>query len=213
MVAVKRHPERGEDVVTDGVAGMTVNRHRRNDNENNCTIPFNLENLADFTWLDLSIHELTGTIPWTLGDLTQFSSLYLNSNQLTGTILSTLVNLWGLEQISLNDNELSGPIPSTFKNLIQLDYLELMRNQLSNMTRLSFLLIHSNQLTGTIPTTMGNLTQHVSFLCIINSIQLTVRLCSIPGINIRVDCVNIMCMFCRDGSYANCSSFKNTNRR
>ena len=186
------------------------------------TIPTEIGLLTQLTFLGLSENPLAGTIPSTLGLLTLLTSLDLSLNQLTGTIPSTLGNLSQLNSVDLYNNQFSGTIPSALGNLIQLTYLDLDINQLSgpipstlgNLTKLEYLYLDTNQLSGTIPSTLGNLTQ-LTRLFLHNNTQLNgtipATLCSIPnisigahfsipGIVIGVDCANIECACCGDGS-------------
>ena len=59
----------------------------------NGTIPSELGNLSNLTYLHLGSNSLTGTIPSELGNLTKLTAIYLYSNALTGTIPSELDSL------------------------------------------------------------------------------------------------------------------------
>ena len=176
------------------------------ENQLNGTIPSTLGNLVQLNSLLLGNNQLSGTIPSTLGNLVQLTDLGLVDNQLNGTIPSTLGNLVKLSDLTTWNNQLIGTIPSTLGNLVQLTYQSIERNHsiaLRNLVKLNSLLLDMNQLTGTIPSTLGNLTQH-SYLDVYNNTRLSgtisSALCSIFAIQIAVDCANIECACCLDGS-------------
>ena len=86
------------------------------DNELTCSIPPEIGNLTNLTYLDLGRNELAGSIPLEVGNLTNLATLYLNENQLTGSIPSEIGNLTNLEVLSLSSNQLSGIIPDEICN-------------------------------------------------------------------------------------------------
>jgi hypothetical protein len=120
----------------------------------NGTIPSELGNLSNLTYLHLGSNSLTGTIPSELGNLTKLTQILLFSNSLTGSIPSELGNLTNLTYLHLSKNSLSGSIPS----------------ELGNLTNLTFLNLSSNSLTGSIPSELGNLTKLATFSYTGNSI-------------------------------------------
>ena len=117
--------------------------------------------------IDLHSNNLVGTIPPELGDLTNLTYLALSYNQLSGEIPSALSNLTDLERLYLNNNQLAGSIPDWLGNLTSLVRLELGSNQLTgaipvdlgDLTNLTHLTLHSNQLYGDIPPELGGLTK------------------------------------------------------
>ena len=99
----------------------------------------------------------------------------------------------------MSNNQLSGTIPSTFGNL----------------SRLSYLGLNDNKLTGIIPSTLGNMMQ-LTYLILFYNTNLTGTipslLCSIYGITINIDCPNISCTCCTDGTTYNSCNSTWTNR-
>ncbi len=131
------------------------------------SIPPELGNLSQLSWLCLGSNQLSGSIPPELGNLSQLSYLFLGNNGLSGSIPSELGNLSQLSELDLGSNQLSGGIPLELGNLSQLSELYLQGNQLSggipselgNLSQLSYLFLGSNQLSGGIPSELGNLSQ------------------------------------------------------
>ena len=129
-------------------------------------------------------------IPSELGLLTQLTYLSLIESELLGTIPSTLGNLVLLTELYLSYNQLTGTIPSTLGNLTELTGLSVLENRLTgdipstlgNLTQLTYLDLGNNQLNGTIPST----------------------LCSVPGIDIYIDCANVVCSCCKDSNLGTC---------
>jgi hypothetical protein len=129
------------------------------------TIPPELENLANLTYVFLSNNRLSGSIPSEMGNLENLTYLNLELNQLSGSIPPELGNLANLQTLGLNANQLSGSIPPELGNLANLQELGLTANQLSgsippelgNLANLTSLGLHSNQLTGSIPPELGSL--------------------------------------------------------
>ena len=126
------------------------------------SIPSQLGNLNNLTWLSLSSNQLTGSIPSQLGNLNNLTWLSLSSNQLTGSIPSQLGNLTKLTSLWLFSNELTGNIPSELGSLTELENLALALNlltgnipsELGNLTKLTYLSLDHNQLTGCVPATL-----------------------------------------------------------
>jgi len=117
------------------------------------------------TEIKLSNSGLTGSIPPEIGNLTNLTYLYLSNNQLTGSIPPEIGNLINLTRLYLDVNQLTGSIPPEIGNLTNLIYLRLFNNQLTgeipseiwNMTNLDVLSLYLNQLTGEIPESICDL--------------------------------------------------------
>jgi len=130
------------------------------------TLPSEIGDLTNLTYLDLENNNLSGAIPNEIGNLTDLVYLYLNKNQFSEAIPDTIGNLTKLEDLWLDRNQLIGAIPATIGDLTVLDRLFLHTNNLSevippeigDLTNLTELDLSFNTLTGTIPTEIGNLT-------------------------------------------------------
>jgi len=129
-----------------------------NNNHLTGSIPPEIGNLTNLTYLNLGHNKLTGEIPSEIGNLTNLTYLHLGGNELTGEIPSEIWNLTNLTSMMLYNNELTGSIPSEIGNLTDLSYLELQENQLSGEIpseigdhNMVYLLLNDNQLSGEIP--------------------------------------------------------------
>ena len=87
--------------------------------------------VEDTDRLDLGYNQLTGSIPPEIGNLTNLTYLNLRSNQLTGSIPPEIGNLTNLTRLWLNDNQLTGPIPPEIGNLTNLERLILYYGECS----------------------------------------------------------------------------------
>ncbi|MEE9464024.1 MAG: Two component regulator three Y domain protein, partial [Candidatus Neomarinimicrobiota bacterium] len=123
------------------VTGGVVDTVKLHGNNLVGTIPPELGNMTNLTFLFLRGNHLTGSIPAELGNLTNLTQLFFPANQLTGSIPAELGNLASLTLLSLANNQLSGSIPSELGNL-------------ANLRRLN---LSSNLLTAAIPPELGNL--------------------------------------------------------
>ena len=129
------------------------------------SIPSELGNLSNLSYLNLRSNDLTGSIPSELGNLSSLTDLDLSSNDLTGSIPSELGNLSSLTDLDLRSNDLTGSIPSELGNLSSLADLDLGSNalagpipsELGNLSSLSRLTLSRNALAGSIPSELGNL--------------------------------------------------------
>ncbi|KAH1262696.1 putative leucine-rich repeat receptor-like serine/threonine-protein kinase [Glycine max] len=123
------------------------------------SIPPQIGNLVNLTFLKLSSNLLNGSIPPSLGHMNRLERIYLSNNSLSGDIPSILGDIKHLGLLDLSRNKLSGPIPDSFANLSQLRRLLLYDNQLSGTIPLSLgkcvnleiLDLSHNKITGLIP--------------------------------------------------------------
>jgi Ran GTPase-activating protein (RanGAP) involved in mRNA processing and transport len=109
----------------------SVSRIDLSDNSLSGSIPAELGNLTNLTYLNLSTNSLTGSIPAELGNLSKLITLYLGNNSLSGSIPAELGNLTNLTRLYLYNNSLSGSIPEELGNLTKLTSLNLNSNKFS----------------------------------------------------------------------------------
>ncbi|MBE9069834.1 leucine-rich repeat domain-containing protein, partial [Leptolyngbya cf. ectocarpi LEGE 11479] len=140
------------------------------------TVPKELGNLFNLTWLDLGKNQLT-TVPKELDNLFNLTELYLSKNQLT-TVPKELDNLFNLTRLDLGANQLT-TVPKELGNLSNLTRLYLSKNQLTtvpkelgNLSNLTWLDLGANQLT-TVPKELGNLS-NLTLLTLHENSSLTV---------------------------------------
>ena len=132
------------------------------------TIPTQIGNLANLTYLNLSGHDFTGGIPTQIGQLTNLTELWLTRNSwLTGPIPTQIGNLTNLTRLELRSSgSLTGPIPTQIGQLANLTRIDFnvsrltgsIPTQLGNLANLTELDLGFGRLTGSIPTQIGNLT-------------------------------------------------------
>ena len=124
--------------------------------------------------LNLSDSELTGPIPYELTELINLEYLNLSGNNLEDSIPS-LQNLTLLNYLNLSENNLNGPIPYGIGSLTNLEYLNLSKNadtwggipiggisgsipdEIGDLENLLYLNFSQNNLSGSIPSSIGNL--------------------------------------------------------
>ena len=119
------------------------------------TIPIELSNLSELTWLEFGRNRLTGAIPGSLGSLSKLRGLYLYHNQLTGTIPKELGNLLEVSQLNLSLNKLSGAVPMELGH--------------GNYIRVQMISMHDNQLRGALPRSFLKLPQTLTELYFSNN--------------------------------------------
>ena len=129
------------------------------------SIPPEIGNLTNLTFINLGLNELTGSIPPEIGNLTNLTDLILQHNGLTGSIPPEIGNLTNLHTLVLLYNQLTGEIPPEIGNLTNLTDLILQHNgltgsippEIGNLTNLTILWLGDNQLTGEIPESICDL--------------------------------------------------------
>lgn len=135
---------------------------------NNLTgsLPDELSDLCDLTFLDLNSNGIEGSIPSGISALSALYYLNLASNNLNGIIPVTIGNLSNLTHLLLSSNMLGGDIPVGLGDLQNLYFLNLndnnltgeIPNQLGDLSSLHYLLLAGNNLSGSIPPTLANMT-------------------------------------------------------
>ncbi len=142
------------------------------------TIPPEIGNLADLTFLSFYDNALTGNIPPEIGQLTNLTDLLdFSYNNLTGTVPIEIGQLTALRQLKAYANNLSGNIPVEVGNMTNLEHFDLSGNALTgnippdigNLPLLNYLSLRYNQLTGTIPAEIDGL-QNL-YICYLNDNQ------------------------------------------
>ena len=120
------------------------------------------------TRLDLSINNVDGTLPTEMGDLVNLTYLCICNCPLRGSFPESMANLTKLEGLSIFCTNISGSLPGWLKNAKNtLGSLVIFYNQLSGklpdelgeLTQLVGLQIQSNNFTGEIPPSLVNLTK------------------------------------------------------
>ncbi len=129
------------------------------------SIPPELVDLDNLTYLLLGYNNLSGSIPPEIGNSNSLTELNLSSNLLSGNIPAELGNLSNLTELWLSSNDLIGSIPVELGNLSNLTGLRLNSNdltgsipaELGNLSNLIRLRLRNNDLIGSIPAELGNL--------------------------------------------------------
>ena len=141
------------------------------------TIPTDLGELVNLTYLNLGYNNLTGEIPSEIGNLINLEQINLYGNELTGSIPEEIGNLTNLVGIDVYDNNLTGEIPSGITNLTNMIRIQLDNNQLTgsipedigNLTNMDMLYLHNNQLSGTVPESICSIYSNLNVLTLYNN--------------------------------------------
>ena len=95
------------------------------------SIPPEIGNLTNLTYLNLGYNQLTGEIPPEIKNLKNLTSLRLDQNQFTGSIPPEIKKLTNLTSLELQNNQLTGKIPESICNLVENNcYINISNNQL-----------------------------------------------------------------------------------
>lgn len=116
---------------------------------------------------------LTGSLPSEIANLVDLSFLELSLNNLSGELPTSIEKLTLLEYFAVAFNAFSGSIPTEIGALSKLEFLNMRSSQvhgkipteLGGLSQLETLLLEGNWLSGTIPEHLGNLgrAQQMSF--------------------------------------------------
>lgn len=139
------------------------------------TIPSEIGDLSEVTFIDLYDNNITGNIPSQIGNLTNLETLGFGLNKLEGAIPSTISNLKSLEILDLNSNLLT-EIPSSIDQLEKLEYLYLDYNlftvipsSIGDLTGLTDLSLSNNQIQY-LPASIGNLSKLTNINAMFNKL-------------------------------------------
>ena len=127
------------------------------------TIPAEIGELSELTYLDLRENFITGTVPTEIGNLTNLKILLLGANSLRGPLPATIGQMYSLETVSFGGLQLT-ELPESFSNLKNLKQLYLGYNQLTEfpisvrgLSKLETLLLNNNQISGQLPIWLAEL--------------------------------------------------------
>ncbi|KAF8029287.1 hypothetical protein BT93_E1845 [Corymbia citriodora subsp. variegata] len=133
-----------------------------------------LENLYEFSWLQISSNQLGSGKPEDLSFLcsltnnTKLRAVGIGLNKFGGVIPKCIGNLsTTLKRFAVRNNQISGEIPKEIGNLVNLEALFMNMNRFSsvipsslgNLKNMAMLQLSYNNLRGTIPSSLGNLTK------------------------------------------------------
>ncbi|KAF7044906.1 hypothetical protein CFC21_054069 [Triticum aestivum] len=130
------------------------------------SIPPELGNLTNLSFLRMEQNQFAGDLPSTIGNLASLTYVDLSWNRLSGQIPSSIGKLRQMNNLFLQENNFSGPIPRTLGDCRRLITLNLSCNSLSeSIPRELFFLdslsagldLSHNQLFGQIPREIGGL--------------------------------------------------------
>ncbi|KAJ7525393.1 hypothetical protein O6H91_17G048300 [Diphasiastrum complanatum] len=129
------------------------------------SIPVELSQLTNLTWLFLGQNQIVGEIPTQITNLVSLTILDLRANEFSGNIPPALGHLKFLQYLMLENNNFSGSLPTEIAMLSDLIYLDVSDNLLGgaipdflqNLTSMQFLFLANNSYSGYIPPELGYL--------------------------------------------------------
>ncbi|KAJ7525397.1 hypothetical protein O6H91_17G048700 [Diphasiastrum complanatum] len=129
------------------------------------SIPVELNQLTNLTWLFLGGNQFVGEIPPQITSLVNLDILELRANNFGGSIPPALSQLKSIQYLMLENNNFSGSLPKEIAMLSNLIYLDVSDNPLggaipnyiSSFTSMQFLFLPNNFYTGYIPHELGYL--------------------------------------------------------
>ena len=124
------------------------------------TLPDEIGDLSELTWLKVNGNKLTGAIPETLYDLSKLTTLTLQNNNLTGSFSEKLGQLTELTDLYIDRNtNLTGSLPASIGQLKKLKNINIAKTgiggaipaELVGCTALVNFMAYECQLSGEVP--------------------------------------------------------------
>jgi hypothetical protein len=150
------------------------------------TIPMSLSNLTKLISLSISSTKMQGTVPEIFFNMKMVTSLKILNNRFYGSLPSSISAMKNLTGLDISGNQFSGILPSLPASLLALEIrgseftgeftktsgiptslksliinrakLGTIPKSLANLTRLTYLDLHSNKFKGEIPSWLSSLT-------------------------------------------------------
>jgi len=129
-----------------GGSGTTVIALTLTFNNLEGSLPDDLSELPNLTYIAFSMNQLSGPFPLMLAGASGLRTLLIDNNQLSGPIPAAIGGFSALEGLSIAYNDFTGPLPE----------------ELFQLTNLGYLTVVGNKLTGPISPQIGQLTNLTS---------------------------------------------------